>query len=639
MVEGQKTNENNDQLLISVKEPYKNLIEITGFTYSVKGEGESTYYQKDFRWSTDGVLYNDWQPLDNEHLQRLLIDPDKDFWPQYRFTHIGEGELEFISIALETVTDAGAISNIVMCGINDNGKCCGQQNLVFDCCGSGFNPYAVGNSASVYTQLSQVISNMFGFCVRYFKTSSDQRSRDVILHEYSLLNVMQEGNIKIIVPDNNLPTREISFSAYMMDYPVSFEVHIVKNAFRSVFGQDAKPEVGDYLYFEQYMNKMYEITSTSETDDFLYTGAYWRINLGIYQKRAAVKFDTPELETEVDTLIFNEDKFNIETLEQERDARKPEQYNTIGKLENDYIRRVLDKKLHISTENIYNSWTIISKSQYNLKSLEKGSKAVVYRYNGGWANSDERMFTMWIRPKWEKAMSAKIAVDTLMDVDKKLAIRLSKETNSIHKGDLIRLTGTDYPKMVRVTRVDGDIVYTSLNFINDCMNNPAVVPLTTNEFFNSEGGFSLSHTHDTLCVSLNGNDLMFTINSQSGIPPFVPDKWYGLVIMLKPSEEKCGVWVYTCTDGDGNIMNMDSELNRVHYSLKDNCGDITCNDGYWWLESCDMDITNIRIWNRLCEEHLHNLILSQYIVKDSHLCELIDNAQPELLVDRVTNPR
>ena len=132
MVEGQRTNAANDQLLISVKEPYRNIIEVTGFTYSVKGEDSSTYYQKDFRWSTDGVLYNDWQPLDNEHLQRLLIDPDKEFWPQYRFTHVGYGELEFESISLETTTVEGRVTNIPMCGINDNNGCCGQQNLVFE---------------------------------------------------------------------------------------------------------------------------------------------------------------------------------------------------------------------------------------------------------------------------------------------------------------------------------------------------------------------------------------------------------------------------------------------------------------------------------------------------------------------------
>lgn len=638
MVDGQKTNSNNDQLLIKVKTPYKNLIEITGFTYSVKGETESLYYQKEFRWSTDGILYNDWQPLDNEHLKKLLLDPEKDFWPEYKFTQVGYGELEFESISLETTSIDGTITEIPMCGVSDNGMCCGQQNLVFECCNDGFNPYALGNSSAIYTQISKVVSDMFGFCVRYFKTSADQRSKDAILHEYSLLNVIDEGNVKIVVPDNQLPTREINFNPLMMDYPTVFEVHIVKSAFRQVFGQDAKPEVGDYLYFEQYMNKMYEVNAMSETDDYLYTGAYWRVSLAQYQKRSAVKFDSAEDEVETNTLIFNSDKFNIETLEQETDARKPDQYNTIGKLENDYVRRILDKKLHINTENVYNAWTVISKSNYALKSVEPGQKVVTYRYDKGWTSSDERMLTFWMRPKYERALKGKVGVLELLNYGGKLVIHISSPGANIFPGDLIKLSGTDYPKIIKVIDVEDDILYTNVRFINNCTDDAMITPIVTNTFLTSEGGFSTAYTYNSICVSLNGKDVIFNIDEKDKNNVFEKDKWYGIVIMFKPSEDKCGLWVYSLSNGNDRLRNMDSEFDLKFYSMKASVN-LVCGQGHWSLESCDMDITNIRLWNQLCEESLHNLILSQYVVKDSHLCEIVDNAQPELLVDKVTNPR
>ena len=70
----------------------------------------------------------------------------------------------------------------------------------------------------------------------------------------------------------------------MMDFPVQFEIHIVKSAFEAVFGLGAKPEMRDYLYFKQYMNRMYEIDAIAEADDFLYAGSYWRVSLVPYQK-------------------------------------------------------------------------------------------------------------------------------------------------------------------------------------------------------------------------------------------------------------------------------------------------------------------------------------------------------------------
>ena len=67
---------------------------------------------------------------------------------------------------------------------------------------------------------------------------------------------------------------------------------------------------------------------------------------------------------------------------------------------------------------------------------------------------------------------------------------------------------------------------------------------------------------------------------------------------------------------------------------------ISIPEGYAWkLLGCQTDLTNIRIWSEPIEEELQELILSQYVVKDSHLALLLDNASPELLLPRVTNPR
>jgi hypothetical protein len=57
------------------------------------------------------------------------------------------------------------------------------------------------------------------------------------------------------------------------------------------------------------------------------------------------------------------------------------------------------------------------------------------------------------------------------------------------------------------------------------------------------------------------------------------------------------------------------------------------------LLGCDLDITNIRIWKNPIEEELQELLLSQYVVKDTHLALLLDNASPRLLLPKETNPR
>ena len=50
------------------------------------------------------------------------------------------------------------------------------------------------------------------------------------------------------------------------------------------------------------------------------------------------------------------------------------------------------------------------------------------------------------------------------------------------------------------------------------------------------------------------------------------------------------------------------------------------------LLSCGLDFTNFRLWDKICEQELHDLILSQYVVDDSHNTLIVDNAQQELLL-------
>lgn len=644
MVNGQKTNENGDALLVSVNTPYKNVIEVTGYEASVKGETKELYYKKEFRWSTDGILYGDWRELTSENLQSLLLDSSKDFYPQYKFTQVGDGELEFVSIGLEVTAVDGTINNIPLCGVNDNSACCGQQNLVFECCGDNFNPYAIGNSASVYSQLCQVVSNMFGFCVRYFKTKADQRSKDVVLHEYSLENVIAQGTVKILVPDNQLPSREINFNPLMMDYPTLFEVQIVKSEFRSAFGENSRPEVHDYLYFETYMNKVYEVNGVSETDDYLYTGAYWRVSLVQYQQRSAVKFDTEELDVDTHTLLFDNDKFNIEATNQEKDVRKPDQYNTLGKLANgnDYVRRVLDKKLVIETQPVYNNWTLISKNHYALGSIKPNNLAVQYRYNKGWGGSDERMLTFWFRPEYDTPLKTFVKVEELFDYEGKLGVKVSN-VEHFKENNYVEMTHTEYDKLQRVLSVDKEnlVVVLDAEYEGNTINTGGVVSkmqtFSNNRFMCCGGNFCLVQTPRNLVVEINGGFIGFDITKDCSV--FKKGIWYGIVLAVKPSENTIALWVYELGDGTMKNREMDTKFECSYYKAYTIDYDLTLSDDWWGLYACEMDITNIRIWNELCEEELHNLILSQYVVRDSHLCELVDNAQPELMLDGVTNPR
>jgi len=651
-VNGRTTDANGDAILISLQEPYKNVVEVVGYEDVTKGENTGTYYNKQFRWGTDGVTYSDYISLNNVNLEALLLNPNKPFWIQYRYEQVGDGTLEFESIALELVTDGGVICRIPQVECGSEG-CVGVPNLVVDCCGGAWNPYDLSRASSMYNQLSAITSDMFGFCVDYFKTEADQRSRDVILKEYSLFDVIKEAEVKILVPDNELPTREIQFNPMMMDFPVQFEIHIVKSAFESVFGLGAKPEMRDYLYFKQYMNRMYEIDAIAEADDFLYAGSYWRVSLVPYQKRTAVGYEntTEGIQAEVNTeaLISNvEDKFRVERENEFRDVRKDNQYNTIGTQCNDYIRRSLDKRLIIKEENVYNEWTIISKYHYELSSIANGNVSIRYQYEDGWTKEDDRAFTFWVRPKYKKPIGNNVLILSIVNNNGKVQLNtgnLPTFGNAISVGDWVNIRGTQsYNSLYKVIEIIGDSIVIDEPYIDDILvtGSPSFNKEVSNNFMIYENDLipptqnvSFTYTYNWFIMKINDSYYKWKISQ-----PFIKDDWYAFVINLNATARQLSLFVYNTLKTTGAVNpDLTNTLNLIYNQTKTYSPVDVKNNDAWKILGCQTDLTNIRIWQKPIEEELQSLVLSQYVVKDTHLTLLLDNASPQLMLQDVTDAR
>ena len=661
-VTGSSTDANGDQLLVSLQAPYENVTEILGFTDSITGETTSCYYNKDYRWGIDGVTYSDWVLLTDANLQKLVLNPANKFWIQYRYTQVGDCTLTFNSIALEIVTDGGIICKIpqIDCGGVDG--CSGALNLAFDCCGDSWNPYDISRAGQMYTQLSAMASNLFGFCVDYYKTKADQRSRDVILKEYSLFDVIKEGEIKILIPDNELPTRDIAFNPLMMDFPVQFEIHIVKSAFEAVFGIGSKPQMRDYLYFKQFMNRMYEVDAIAEADDFMYTGSYWRVSLVTYQQRTNVAYENTveglAAEVSTEALVSNvEEKFRVERENEFKDVRKPNEYNTIGTQANDYVRRALNKKMTITEENVYNQWTIISKYHYALGTLSRGSTGVKYRYTSGWAATDNRAFTFWFRPSYKNPIGKNVLITQISSIAGNPMIttpglplgKISNPNDEIKAGDWISVRGTNSYNGIQLVKstdpANGTLILDTPYIDSTLTNGPKLNKEVSNTFISYDTDDARNFTYVQLTYTANWfiikfNNTYYKYDLSKSTVALSKGEWYAATINLNQLAKQLSLFLYNTVVLAGAINpDRSADLTKIYESIK-TVSAITIPNGYSWkLLGCETDLTNIRIWSQPIEEELQELVLSQYVVKDSHLALLLDNASPELLLPTVTNPR
>ena len=138
------------------------------------------------------------------------------------------------------------------------------------------------------------------------------------------------------------------------------------------------------------------------------------------------------------------------------------------------------------------------------------------------------------------------------------------------------------------------------------------------------------------------NDEYYKWNISSGTTgsSLVKDKWVAFVINLNALAKQLTLYVYQTPENTSAINPAQTaKLTKLFNETKTYTPvDVVTNQS-WKLLGCKTDLTNIRIWKKPIEEEEQTLILSQYVVKDTHLTLLLDNAAPQLLLDKQTNPR
>lgn len=259
-----------------------------------------------------------------------------------------------------------------------------------------FKPYELTKNTNVYRQLVEITTDIFGWPVRYYRTEPDTRTRDVILMEYSLFNVVDQGDLKVSVPDNEMPTQQINYDMFGMGFD-DFEIHIADYQFEKTFGSFKRPRVKDYLYFPK-LNRMYEVKSVSLADEFNVNHTYWRVMLGKYQDRSAVtknEIATAELESLV---VGVEDIFGAEIRDEYTKVTKPQQLQGVSHIWDDGVRTSANATVKIVDYDLKNRWTIVAKHYYDLSTVATDETAIEYLQNASQSIDDNLSFTMWVQP-------------------------------------------------------------------------------------------------------------------------------------------------------------------------------------------------------------------------------------------------
>ncbi len=391
-----------------------------------------------YRFSQDtGRSWSNWEPFTKENITTVRINPIRFFQIEYSITNNASSSVkiydvnligDFQNVTLDYYkTNLFGIrecckSNLVGSGgnaidsngnpildkngnpvpaVNTNGSVggigCDTTNrtgpMTADEKSKLFNPYQQTAAINLLNKLSSDAQQVFGFKVEYFLTDPDRKGQDSTLHEFQLFNVVCSEEIKVSVEGNNFPDSQITMNQFDLNLFETMEVHITKDNFKQVFGPHRRPGKEDFLWFCD-VNRMYQVDHTQQFRGFNNTAIYYKLILKKYTQKANVQAGSQQIQDKIKQLTSNstiDELFGIENAQDKAAVANKDQFKPLTK---DPIR--LEYKSSIEKFLLENSSTVISKSYYDLSSVDYQTSAVKYKNLDSVIKvSDNIGFTIW----------------------------------------------------------------------------------------------------------------------------------------------------------------------------------------------------------------------------------------------------
>jgi len=594
---------------------------------------DNDYFITNLRWSVDNITWSPWlllerNPDGTKNLPPMNFDSGSNVYIQLKYIRVSQPEppvptgLSVTNITMD-ISTVKTESNYIA----PTPKSCPTQDyykgIRIDCQGGLFRVYdLMGPAIALNRELALTVSEMFGHEVCYFKVSSDKRSKDFILKEYSLFNVTDVKNVRVVVPNNEFPDNKIQFTPFDMDFE-SFEVHIVKEDFERAFGYCVRPEERDYLYFP-LENRMYEIESPYLYKDFMRDGVYYKLTLRKYQDSLNIGIEpgstAENLELE---LVQNFDNLFKEENELEfTQITKPLQYKTISTGNFDFVRSEINESLNIKSHDINNYFTIVAKYAYDLGSIDYNALGVKYKTLVNIPETEDRVYTMWFRTNRQIFQNTEFVQHVNINENGMLYDTL---LSGIAPGIYDQVTGaTSTEKGIQI----------NLQY-NDTNGNKAYV---------TKG----------IQVKINGQDYEFNTNSlepwpNQTFPNLVTDateivnkyretgrRWFAMVLNISNQHQSinCNVWEMIFDASKPSYIQQTTQLKLVFSQTLPFTRQAIQPNVYYELVGSPIELTNVRLLNQLINEENQPLMLNRYTVRDNQYAIMIDNALPPLNMGR-----
>jgi hypothetical protein len=272
-------------------------------------------------------------------------------------------------------------------------------------------------------------------------------------------------------------------------------------------------------------------------------------------------------------------------------------------------------------------------------------KIVQYKSPSSFPETEDRAFSAWFRLK--DANSPKIKIDSFsFDIYSREIEMILNRNTLLFVGDTVELTRTSssefmlfgkVTKVVAQNRVMVEIPQYVIDFVQSTYNtweNYTDLQLQKNtprifldSLSNNKGLKIELYGQRHFKVVMNSDEFYFSV--QNSNPSLLKNKWYSMFINISNGFKQLTLNIWkTQWDSVTNLpatTDLTLVLNKTVAITKVDRSSVV----NYFLRPSNMDLTNVRLFNKVAETDKQPIILNQNIVKDAQLALIIDNALPQ----------
>lgn len=269
---------------------------------------------------------------------------------------------------------------------------------------TGFNLNDVVNFIDTIQNINKSIADVVGVDLLYFRAIPHENGESVIFHEYTLLDVDCEKQIKGVVKNPDYGNG-IEVDLFGVKYDSPLQIQFDLQTWNEVFGPDVMPQKDDIVYVP-LLNRLFEVNTSSPIYTFINQQTAWQVDMVKYNPKASRAENPTLLDTIQQSTVSAESLFGEEISKQIADITDIKEfspYNSVAK-EGDWFKEVQDRSC-IVTRDVSIRGFLISNGYYNMSSVQDNPIVVYKDSSDTLSPSSERpnrYFSCWFRPHLEE---------------------------------------------------------------------------------------------------------------------------------------------------------------------------------------------------------------------------------------------